>query len=190
MAFVATLGSSDATSYVTVAEADAIWANTLNDADWVALTTAQKESSLMASTQALEVLTFLGDRCSPATNDAAKQQRLQWPRSEGTCKGITSACSAIPLQVQQACSYLALSLFNDPAAIIPGVPGIAPETGPIKKQKLGEMEQEYFSPADMGQKVDVSAPIVLQKFPWLTDVLSCWLSGTYGSSKILLRVRS
>ncbi len=190
MTFDATLGSSTATSYIDVATADSIWANTLNDANWTALTADQKQQSLMASTQALEVLNYLGIRCSPSTDDANLAQRLQWPRSDGTCKGITSACSFIPLQVQQACAYLALSLFNDPSAIIPGVPTPAPERGSVKMQQLGDLKQEFYSPADMGQKVDVSAPIVLQVFPWLTDILSCWLTGSYGSSKIIERVRS
>ena len=57
-------------------------------------------------------------------------------------------------------------------------------------QKLGELQQEFFGPSDVGTKVAVSAPIVLQKFPWLIDVLGCWLDGNYGQSGIINRVRS
>ncbi len=190
MTFDATLGGSASTSYILVATADSIWANTLNDAAWTALTTEQKEQSLMASTQALEVLTYPGIRCSPSTDDANLPQRLQWARSEAICKGVISTCAAIPLPVQQACAYLALSLFNDPNAIIPGVPTPTPERGAVKMQQLGDLKQEFFSPSDMGVKVDPGAPIVLQKFPWLIDVLGCWLSGSYGNSKIIERVRA
>lgn len=190
MAFDSTLGGSASTSYTSVEQADDVWANTLSDADWTALTTEQKQNSLMQATTALEALTYLGERCSPATDDADKQQALQWPRSGGVCHGITSACSSIPLPVQQATAFLAYNLFQDPNAIIPIIPGVWPEKGPIQTQKLGEMSISYFSPSDQGSKVDPGAPIVLQRFPWLIDLLSCWLSGTYGASKILARVRS
>ena len=92
--------------------------------------------------------------------------------------------------MQQATAFLAYSLFLDPNAIIPIIPGVWPEKGPVKRNKLGDLEQEFFSPADQGSKVDPGAPIVLQRFPWLVDLLSCWLSGTYGASKLLVRVRS
>ena len=54
MTFNATLGSTLATSYITVAKADAVWSNTLNDAARAALTETEKEQSLMAATTALE----------------------------------------------------------------------------------------------------------------------------------------
>ena len=190
MTFDATLGSWRATSYITVARADAIWANTLNDAAWQALTETNKQQALMASTSALEALIFSGIRCAPSKDDPDKQQALQWPRNGFTCKGITATCAAIPLQVEQACAYLALSLFNDPNAIIPGVPTPTPQRGAVKMQKLGELQQEFFAPSDVGTKVAVNAPIVLQKFPWLIDVLACWLSGNYGQSGIIDRVRA
>ena len=190
MAFVSTLGGSLSTSYISVAAADGIWANTLNDAAWSALTETQKQQSLMASTNALEALRYSGERCSPSTDDPNLQQALQWPRSGYTCKGITSTCAAIPKQVEQACAYLALNLFNDPNAIIPGVPTPTPQRGAVKMQKLGELQQEFFGPSDVGTKVAVTAPIVLQKFPWLIDVLSCWLDGNYGQSGIINRVRA
>ena len=190
MTFDATLGSWRATSYITVDAADAIWANTLNDAAWAALTQTEKEQSLMASTNALEALKFSGERCSPAKDDSSKPQALQWPRSGFICKGVTATCAAIPKQVEQACAYLALNLFNDPNAIIPGVPTPTPQRGAVKMQQLGDLKQEFFAPSDVGTKIGVSAPIVLQKFPWLVDVLACWLDGNYGQSGIINRVRS
>ena len=190
MAFVSTLGGSLSTSYISVAAADGIWANTLNDAAWTALTETQKQQSLMASTNALEALRYSGVRCSPSTDDPNLQQALQWPRSGFVCKGITATCGSIPKQVEQACAYLALNLFNDPNAIIPGVPTPTPQRGAVKMQKLGELQQEFFAPSDVGTKIGVSAPIVLQKFPWLVDVLACWLDGNYGQSGIINRVRS
>ena len=189
MSFDATLGSTLATSYIAVDVADAIWANTLSNAAWTALTTEEKQQALMASTSALEQLSYTGTRCSPSTDDANKPQRLQWPRSNGTCKGIACDCASLPLPVQQSCAYLALSLFNDPNSIIPGVPSPAPERGPVKMQQLGDLKQEFFS-TDNGTKAGVSAPIVIQRYSWLIDVLACWLSTNYGSSAIIERVRS
>ena len=190
MTFNATLGSTLATSYITVAVADGVWANSLNNAAWTALTEEQKQQSLMAATNALEALMFTGIRCSPSTDDDDKPQALQWPRSGFVCKGVAATCSMIPRQVEQATAYLALNLFNDPNAIIPGVPTPTPQRGAVKMQKLGELQQEFFGPSDVGTKVGVSAPIVLQKFPWLIDVLGCWLDGNYGQSGIINRVRS
>ena len=106
------------------------------------------------------------------------------------CNGIQAECGSIPKQVEQACAYLALNLFNDPNAIIPGVPSPTPARGAVQKQKLGDLEQTYFAPSDVGTKIGVNAPIVLQKFPWLVDVLSCWIMGNYGQSGIINRVRS
>ena len=190
MTFNATLGSTLATSYITVAKADAVWSNTLNDAAWAALTETEKEQSLMAATTALEALLFTGVRCAPSTDDASKPQALQWPRNGFICKGVAATCSMIPRQVEQATAFLALNLFNDPNAIIPGVPTPTPQRGAVKMQKLGELQQEFFAPSDVGTKIGVSAPIVLQKFPWLVDVLACWLDGNYGQSGIINRVRS
>tara|TARA_R110001592_G_scaffold71021_5_gene217324 strand:+ start:4328 stop:4900 length:573 start_codon:yes stop_codon:yes gene_type:complete len=190
MTFNSVLGGSEATSYISVATADAIWANTLNDAAWTALTEPEKLQSLMASTDALEALRFSGIRCAPSTNDANLQQSLQWPRHSYMCKGLQAECGFIPRPVAQACAYLALNLYNDPNAIIPGVPSPTPARGAVQKQKLGDLEQTYFAPSDAGTKISVNAPIVLQKFPWLVDVLSCWLEGSYSQSGIINRVRS
>lgn len=190
MTFNSVIGGSEATSYISVTRADAIWANTLNDAAWDTLTTSEKEQALMASTNALEALKYVGRRCSPSSDDPTKQQALQWPRSGFICKGIAAVCGSIPRQVEEATAYLALNLFNDPNAIIPGVPTPIPARGAVQKQKLGDLEQTFFAPSDVGTKIGISAPIVLQKFPWLVDVLSCWLDGNYGQSGIINRVRS
>ncbi len=190
MTFNSVLGGSDATSYISVATADAIWANTLNDVAWSALTELEKQQSLMASTNALEALRFSGVRCAPSTDDANLQQALQWPRNGYMCKGIQATCGSIPRQVEQACAYLALNLYNDPNAIIPGVPTPTPQRGAVQKQKLGDLEQSFYSPAVVGTKISVSAPIVLQRWPFLVDLLSCWISGSYSQSAIVERVRA
>ena len=190
MTFDSTLGGKDSTSYIPVSTADAIFGNSLQNSEWAALTTAQKQSALMAATESLEVLTFLGDRCTPAANDSTVEQALQWPRKNASCKGVKTTATAMPLPIRQACTQLALALHKDSDAIIGG--GANNETkGSLKVQQLGELKQEFYDVKEGASiKVDASAPIVLQKFPWLVDVLNCWLIGSFGASKVLLRVRS
>tara|TARA_X000001382_G_scaffold21615_1_gene13152 strand:- start:102 stop:674 length:573 start_codon:yes stop_codon:yes gene_type:complete len=190
MSFNSTLGSKDATSYIPVATADTIFSNSLQNTDWAALSTAQKQAALMASTQSLEVLSYLGDRCSPSTDDSTAEQRLQWPRENASCKGVKTTADAIPLPVRIACSQLALALHKDSTALI-GDGANNDTKGGLKAQQLGELKQEFYDVKEGASiKVDASGPIVLQKFPWIVDVLNCWLVGSYGASKVLLRVRS
>ena len=95
MTFDSTLGGKDSTSYIPVATADTIFGNSLQNTEWTALTTAQKQTALMASTESLEVLSFLGDRCTPAKDDSTVEQALQWPRKNASCKGVKTTETAI-----------------------------------------------------------------------------------------------
>ena len=186
-AFNATLGSSTATSYISVAQADDWYAGTLNEDAWTALDDDQKQAALVAATRALETLTYAGVRCTPSTNDPAKEQALQWPRSGATCKGITAVCGALPQAIIDATAYLALNLYS--SGTIGGGP-IA-STGALKKNKLGDLEQEFYDvKGDLEVKVSVDAPLVLQQYPVLVDMLGCWSVTATGSAGTLYRVRS
>lgn len=188
-AFESTLGHSAATSYISVATADAFFAGTLVGGDWTALSEADKEASLMAATSNLDTLSYKGERCDPSTDDANLPQALKWPRSGITCDGVTITCAALPRPIVTATCLLALQLHSNPDAII-GAPTAT--TGSIKKQKLGDLEQEFYDVKEgQNAKIDATAPILLQKFPWLVDILpTCLLATTGGSSQILLRVRA
>lgn len=188
--FISTLGASDATSYISRETADAIMENTMQTAAWTALTNDEKELALIASTTALEGLAWAGTRCSPATDDDDLEQALQWPRSGASCKGVTATCAAIPFPVQQACAMLALQLNDNPNSIIPGVP--TSSKGPVRREKLGDLEVAYFDPRinEGGEKISDSAPIVIKAYPWLVDLLNCWLLTSYGVGGTILRVRS
>lgn len=194
MAFDSTLGGSAATSYIDVATADAFYADSLKAADWGALTQQEKEIALIASTANLEVLSFAGTRCSPSTDDPAKEQRLQWPRSGATCKGVAATCAAIPNEVQSACAMLALDLHKNPDAIWGGAPSSGGTTGAIQSQQLGDLSISYYdvqSGTMTTGKVDDTAPLVLQRFPYLIDILGCWSkTATSSGGRVLLRVRS
>ena len=90
-------------------------------------------------------------------------------------------------------SELALALSKNPNAII-GAPSAGGITGAVKRNKLGDLEQEFFDVKD-GQaasgRYGPDAPIVLQRFEWLGDMLGCWLtiSKTSGT-RVIARVRS
>ena len=83
-----------------------------------------------------------------------------------------------------AASELALALSKNPTAVIGSG---ASTSGVVKRNKLGDLEQEFFEPGNTATKVSSSAPLILQAFPWLTDWLGCWLQTPTGSSRILSR---
>ena len=187
-AFNATLGSSSATSYISVSKADDYYAGTLSDQYWSPLTQQEKEAALIAATRALETLTYAGTRCTPSSDDPALEQALQWPRSGATCKGITAACDLLPKEIVEATSTLALNLFTTPPAV--GAPSTGTQ-GAIKKQQLGDLSQEFYDVREgASTKVDASAPLILQRYPYLVDLLGCWSNTSTGAGRVINRVRS
>jgi len=187
-AFVSTLGSSTATSYISVAQADDYYLGSMLEAKWSALTTAQKETALMAATRNLEMLQYVGKRCTPSTNNDDLEQALQWPRSKATCRDIEAKCDMLPKEIIEATSYLALELHTTPPTVGTVESGTL---GAVKRQQLGELSQEFYDVKEgSSTKVDASAPLILQKYPQLVDILGCWSDTSTGAGKVALRVRS
>lgn len=187
-AFDATLGSSVATSYVSVAAADDYYLGTMRQADWDALTQPEKEAALTAATSGLETLTYAGSRCTPSSDDPLLEQALQWPRSDATCKGITAACTMLPKEITAATCYLALELHANPPAVGGGP---AQTVGAVASQTLGDLSISYHDVKEgTSTKVDASAPLILQNYPVLVDLLGCWSDTATGSGRVILRVRS
>ena len=92
----------------------------------------------------------------------------------------------------EAVSELALALSQNPTALIGGV-AVSSVTGALKKNQLGELSQEFYEPKDaaaVATKYGPNAPLVLQRFPALGDVIGCWLNVATGGSRIIARVRS
>lgn len=176
-----------ATAYLSAADADTYFATSFNNAAWTALTAAEKDLALQEATRWLETLCYQGEKCS-------NTQALKWPRKidDTSCCGAVD-CTNLPPQVVEATCELALMLHKNPNAMI-GVVGAAGATGAVKRQKLGELEQEFFEPSSSSannSRYGVNAPLVLQRFPWLGDLLGeCYLEGSFGSSRIIARVRS
>lgn len=192
MAINALIGGTSSNSYITVDQADALYLDTFQNEKWVALSTEQKEIALISATTNLEVLTYKGKKCDPSSDDPLKPQALQWPRQCHVCRGVTAKCDMIPSSIQWATAYLALELFENPDwPDDPSGGGGGGDKGSIKRQKLGELEQEFYDIKDgVNVKVDATAPLVLQRWPMLIDILSCWLESNFGGSRVIKRVRA
>jgi hypothetical protein len=70
-----------------------------------------------------------------------------------------------------ATAELALALATEPDAVIGG----SSDGRWVKREKLDVLEQEYdllrSSPSAPGS----GYPLIIQRFPWLKDILGCWL---------------
>lgn len=116
MALIATVGASDANSYVTLDEASAYFEDRANSSDWDAY--EQQEQILITSSRLLDwYVNWKGD---PTDEDV---QSMDWPRTGVTKKNGTSVASdIIPIDVKIAVYELALSslsadrLAEDPLA--------------------------------------------------------------------------
>lgn len=181
----ATLGGENSNSYCDLVFATAYASNQSWGDTWAALTQAQQEVALINATKWLETLPYDGSRCSAT-------QALAWPRSGVSCDGVAATCDIIPVRIRQAEVELAWQLSQNPNAIVgpPGGGGTAAGTY-VSKNQLGDLVQEFSEYSSADSSCDnCGDPALISAFPWLEDWLACWLAGTFGSSKILLRVRS
>ena len=153
---------------ITSAMAATYFATTPRDAQWIAITAPEQTTSLT------EAQTWLGQLC--------------WDQA-ATCCGNTFDAS-----YTRAVSELALALHGNPTALI-GTGAATSATGPVKRQKLDALEVEYFDPRGAGgataadSRYGPKSPLLLQKFPWLGEIIGCWLTHT-GSQSLMRRVRS
>ena len=169
----ATLGGATSNSYVDLAFADTYAANTQWDAEWQAFTVDQRTAALITATSWLETLEWAGNKCTPAT------QRLSWPRSDVTCKGLTAACTFIPYEIETAQVELAFQFAKNPN-LMTGTTG-STASGQVKRQKLDVLEIEYFQ--DEAGFIATSGTLTDQ-VPWLSGWLGCW----YTSSRRQVRL--
>jgi len=150
---------------VSIADADAYFATTPRDAEWTAVTDKQIWLN--------EAYRWLAQLCM----DDTKQ-----------CCGMSFADAWTA-----ANSELALALSKSPSAIIGG-PSAGGTTGAIKRNKLGDLEQEFFDVKDgsvSASRFGPNDPLVLQRFPWIYDIIGCFLNVTKSSgTRVIARVRS
>ena len=182
----ATLGGATSNSYVDMTEAVAIAQNIPGGGDWIALDEEVRNLSLIVATRWMETLTYAGDRCKPT-------QRLKWPRSGATCDGIISDCAGIPHRILEAEVFLAIKYTTDPGMFPGSGSGGGASAGTFtKRQKLGSLEIEYeqYSGTTVTTCETCNDPAIIAAFPYLKDLLGCWLAGLGGGVGLMLRVRS
>ena len=183
----ATLAGASSNSYVTLAEASAIARNLPFADEWAAAPNEDLEFALIASTRYLETLTYQGTRCTTT-------QRLKWPRRDAECDGLTSVCTAIPYTIQETEVILAYQFILDSGSF-PGFGGAGGDSAPagtyVKRQKIDVLEIEYdqFNENQYNDDCsDCSLPAILQEFPWLKDLLGCWLGNVSTTGNRLIRL--
>ena len=186
MALDATLAGVTSNSYVTRARAEEIALTIPGSADWLAASDDDKDLSLIQATTWLETLDYKGLRCTTT-------QALKWPRSGADCDGLISTCTAIPYKIEFAEVVLAIRLLANPGAIIGEDTADAPNGTFVKRQKLDALEIEYAQYNNNYNTAcdDCNAPAVLQEYPWLRDLLGCYLDMVVpGAGRIIGRVRT
>lgn len=195
---IATVGGSDSNSYVNGAEADSYAEfQSWNDV-WLGKTEGERTIALINACRWLDTVDFAGTRCNPSSDDAALPQALSWPRSNASCDGVAATCTMIPKEIKEAQILIAYNLVVNPELITgtPGGGGGAPSGTYVKRNKLGDLEQEFAEftnngSTGPGECVDCSTPAIIAALPWLKGILACWADiSAPGVSKVILRVRS
>ena len=183
----ATLAGATSNSYVDAHEAQDIANNLPFGSEWAATPLDERNTALIVATRWLETLSYGGERCTTT-------QRLKWPRKGAECDGQVSDCSSIPYAIKEAEVILAWQYIQAPTSF-PGFGGGAGDSAPagtyIKRQKIDVLEIEYDQFTDNQYSddcSDCSLPAILQEFPWLKDLLGCWLGNvsTTGNRQIRL----
>ena len=101
--------------------------------DWAAKDEEVRNLSLIQATRWLETIDYDGTRCKAS-------QRLKWPRSGATCDGVTSDCSGIPYQIQEAEVMLAIQYDQNPGSFPGTDSGGTTQTGTyVAEQTLGDL---------------------------------------------------
>lgn len=146
---------------VTVPDATTYFAATPRSAEWVAVTDQQ---------------IWL--------NESQRYLKQVCVDEKADCCGMTFAAAWIA-----TVSEVALALSKDPTAVLGGTASTGTQ-GAIKSQKLGDLQQDFYDIKD-GQattsKYGPNAPMILQKFPWIGDLFGCYMTGSYGSSRVISR---
>jgi len=182
----ATLSGPNSNSYLTLAEATALAANQPFADQWAATSDDDLVFALVTSCLWLETLNYAGNRC-------VATQRLKWPRSGATCDGVVADCTAIPYRIQETQVQLAWLYIKEPGKFPGGGSGGGAAAGTfVKSQQIGSLKIEYdqYSGTSVASCDNCNDPAIITSFPFLKDLLSCWLTGISGGVGLMLRVRS
>jgi len=139
---------------ITVANVDTYMASTLKASAWAALDATQKGQALKSAQDALRT--------------------LRWCTDQTICCGKELVAS-----YTAAASELALVLFNNSTAVLGAASQLPAPV--VKRQKFAVFEEEYFGPDTIAQvlpkdkRVGSNSPTVLRLYPWLIDLIGCWV---------------
>ncbi|MFZ9960583.1 MAG: DnaT-like ssDNA-binding protein [Candidatus Limnocylindrus sp.] len=180
---VATVGSANANSYITVATGDAIANTMVGTLSWNSASNDNKGRALITATNGLETLGWIGAR-------ATETQALAWPRSGVACSDKAYDDDEIPREIELATFDLANALLDNPAllrsapsseALVTGVPN-----RDLRRLKLDVMELEWRDDRSASTTKPVTPLTVL---PHLATILGC-LTVSVPSTNVLALVRS
>lgn len=170
----------DPTTYATVAQADARAEQRRGSvlAAWEDVDDEDKLAALIAASEDLDTLEWIGDRATP-------EQTREWPRSDavGAVSGYEYGDDTWPSNLVTATMELAFARaasYGDDAETDPLNPDLS--AGNIKRKKTGPIEKEYFAPTTTTASVTS-----IERFPpivqnLLRDLIRVALSGEWGSS--------
>lgn len=142
MAFVSTLGASDANSYLSAAKATTLLSELPQSSGisaWIALTTAQKEQTLVAATMAINPLQWKGQ-------PASSEQSLAWPRRI-VADYYYAPSDELPVDFEIAVAYMAAFLGTNG-----GYTGIANSDGGATMRMNSEYEEVELGRGDLRVK--------------------------------------
>jgi hypothetical protein len=149
MAFVSTLGATDANSYLSVAEAIElleVLPQSFGVAAWLDFTEEQQEQTLVAATMAINPLHWKGQPSST-------EQSLAWPRRV-IADHYFVADDELPIDFKTAAAYMAAFL-----GINGGYTGIADADGGSKRYRNSEYEEVELGRSDLRVKFDKSGAL-------------------------------
>ena len=159
-------GLAGAESYASVVAADARLGG-LGNADWVALTVANKEIALR------KAAIFLGIyRTRWAGRRMYQHQALDWPRYGVVVDGFPVLSTVVPVDVVKAC----IDLAARSSAGEDLMPDLDLGSNVIKKDKTGPLETEYFQ----------NTTDVRERFVAVDALLAPYLGTDSGSNSIKL----
>lgn len=178
---VATVGASNANSYLSVAAAGDLANLYLGTLQWAGASADDKARSLIMATRYLDELKWVGSR-------ASSTQALAWPRMDASCDEKTYGDAVIPPELQQATFDLAEALLGDnsllggtgagSAELIPGIPNAN-----LKRASVDVISVEFNSTQQADSKN------ALAVVPHLSKLLGCLClssaSSAYGSVRVL-----
>ena len=124
---------------------------------------------------------------------STQAQRLAWPRSGVTCDGEEADCTYIPETIKITQVILAYNFLKNPSDV-PGTPGggiDAPAGTYVKRQKIDVLEIEYDQYTNnqfTGDCNDCDDPYLIRIYPWLKDLLACWLDTKSSTDNRLIRL--